>query len=102
MGTRLELNQILTEILGTDDNVYFQPPESLRINYPCIIYNRVSGNTKYADNQLYAFKTKYDITYIDRNPDSEVPDRLREIQGIRYDRHYVSNNLHHDVFVLYF
>lgn len=103
MGTRTELNDILSEILESEDRVYFQPPESLKIEYPCIIYNRVAGNTRYADNKTYSFKKKYEITVIDKNPDSKIPDTLIEnIQGIRYDRHYVSNNLHHDVFDLFF
>lgn len=103
MGTRKELNDILSDIIEDEDRVYFQPPETLKIKYPCIIYNRVSGNSRFADDRLYSFKTKYDITVIDKDPDSQIPDKIREnIQGVRYDRHYVSDNLHHDVFNLYF
>jgi len=33
MGTRLELQNLLENILGSR-NVYFQPPENLKLNYP--------------------------------------------------------------------
>lgn len=103
MGTRLELNDILSGIMETEDRVYFQPPESLKIEYPCIVYNRVSGLSRYADNKTYTFIKKYDVTLIDRDPDSEYFQKIIEgFDKIRYDRHYVSNNLHHDVFNLYF
>ena len=38
MKTRLELDEELVKILGSK-NVYFQPPESLKLNYPAIVYS---------------------------------------------------------------
>ena len=52
MGQRLDLQTELEELLGSR-NVYFQPPESLRMNYPCIRYTRSSGETTFADNKPY-------------------------------------------------
>lgn len=103
MGTRKELNDILSEIIEDEDRVYFQPPESIKLKYPCIIYNRVSGLSRFADDRTYFTKKKYDITVIDKDPDSPIPDKISEnIKGVNYDRHYVADNLHHDVFNLYF
>ena len=39
MKTRYELHEFLCEILGSR-NVYFQPPESVKMKYPAIVYER--------------------------------------------------------------
>ena len=99
---RLDLHAKLVGMLGTD-NVYFDPPESVKIKYPCIIYTRRSGDSLYANDMPYRFTQSYDVTYIDRNPDSDT--LLKIATGfpmVRYDRHYTADNLHHDTFVLYY
>ena len=72
MGSRLDLQTRLESIPGVR-KVYFQPPESIKIDYPCIIYERSRINTKFADNLHYIDKTGYTVTVIDRNPDSAIP-----------------------------
>lgn len=99
---RLELHRILSEVLGSK-NVYFQPPENIKIYYPCVIYARDYSDTRRADNLAYSFTYRYQITYIDREPDSDFPERLiQRIPMCSYDRHYTSDNLNHDVLKLYF
>ena len=51
MGKRLDLHQILVDILGIPKQVYFQPPNGLEIRYPAIIYARDYAVTQHADNQ---------------------------------------------------
>lgn len=101
MGTRLELHDVLVDVLGSS-NVYFQPPETIKMEYPCIVYQRSSGDSIFADNQGYRFTNRYQITLIDKNPDSEVLDRLAVLPLCTYDRHYNTDNLNHDIFNLYF
>lgn len=101
MGTRLELHDVLVDVLGSS-NVYFQPPETIKMEYPCIVYQRSSGDSIFADNQGYRFINRYQITLIDKNPDSEVLDRLAVLPLCTYDRHYNTDNLNHDIFNLYF
>lgn len=101
MERRLKLQTILEELLGSD-NVYFQPPESLRIEYPCIIYRWDTGDTQFADDEPYIFMRRYQITVIDRNPDSAIPDKIRNLPRCIMDRTYVSDNLNHYIFNIYF
>lgn len=101
MGTRLQLHQILTDVLGSD-HVYFQPPASVKMKYPCIVYQRTSGDTKFADNLPYKLKKRYQLTYIDANPDSDKIDKIAMLPMCTYDRHFTSDNLNHDTFNLYF
>jgi hypothetical protein len=98
---RLILHDILLEILGTE-HVYFQPPESIKLEYPCIIYNRDTISARHANNEKYAHKTRYQVTAIDRNPDSDWHSGIFELPLCRYDRHFVKDGLNHDVYELYF
>lgn len=99
---RLTLDSALIDLLGSD-NVYFQPPESVRLKYPCVIYSRQTGDSQYADNMNYKFFYRYQIIYIDRNPDNDFVEKmLKRFPMCVYDTHYVKDNLNHEVFNLYF
>jgi hypothetical protein len=101
MAPRSSLQELLIAILGSA-NVYFQPPPSVQLKYPCILYNRESVNTEYADDSPYKRTKRYQVTVIDRNPDSEIPDKVGMLPLCSYDRFYTADNLNHDVFTLYF
>lgn len=98
MGRRLELHEELCELLGSK-NVYFQPPESLKMQYPCIRYS-ISGIPKINANDKVYVKTctTYTLTVIDTDPDSDISTRiLTHFPMTRFDRTYTSNNLNHHV-----
>ena len=100
MNDRLELHELLSEKLGSQ-NVYFQPPESVKMKYPAIVYSRNRIENTSADNIVYKQDVSYMITVIDRDPDSEITERVSQIPHIMYDRFYVADNLNHDVFRLF-
>lgn len=97
---RLKLHNMLVNVLGSN-NVYFQPPESMRLNYPCIVYNISNGDTIYASNLPYKFSICYQVTFISRDPDDEVRRKIAMLPMCRYDRQYRSEDLNHDVFKIY-
>jgi hypothetical protein len=102
MGQRLDLNDELVSLLGST-NVYFQPPATLKMKYPCIVYNISDINSQYADNRTYANCRRYTVTIIDANPDSNIPeDMLDAFPYCTYDRHFTAENLHHSVLTLYY
>lgn len=94
MDRRLELQELLEEALGSK-NVYFQPPESVKMTYPCIVYTVRDIPTTHADDLPYFVREMYDVTVITRNPDSELPKKLAKAKGFAYDRYYAADNLHH-------
>lgn len=98
---RLELNEILVNVLGSN-NVYFQPPATVKIKYPCVIYKRNSQDTIYSNDLLYRKRQSYEVMVIDSNPDSNIPGKIEELPLCRFDRHYTSDNLNHDVYVIYY
>lgn len=101
MAPRLELQALLEALLGSD-NVYFQPPSNISLQYPCIIYNKDYIDIVHADNAPYKHKTRYQITSVSRDPDSDIPDKIAALPTCSYDRSYVADDLNHDVFNLYF
>jgi len=101
MGQRLELHQILVDLLGSS-HVYFQPPSSVKLIYPCIVYGRDAKDEKFADDLLYLGKLRYQITVIDANPDSTIPDEVAKLPETSFSRHFTSENLNHDVFSIYY
>jgi hypothetical protein len=102
MRTRLDLHAKLVEVLGTR-YAYFQPPSSVKMVYPCIVYAWSKERVKYANDSLYFHLKGYTVTIIDKNPDSEIPDRLRHaFSHCSFERSYVANNLNHWIFTIYF
>lgn len=84
-------------------NVYFQPPESLKLTYPCIVYSVEDIDTLKANDRNYRMINKYELTIIDRDPDTEIHYRiLGNYQMCRFDRAFVSDNLYHKVLSLYY
>lgn len=101
MDRRLELHEMLCDVLGSR-NVYFQPPSNVEMRYPAIVYSRNRIENTSADNAVYIQNTSYRITVIDYDPDSEIVEAVSKIPGIVYDRSYVSDNLNHDSFILFY
>ncbi len=98
---RLQLQALLEALLGTS-NVYFQPPSNVQIQYPCIVYKRDTADTVFADNAPYRYTKRYQITVIDRNPDSGIPNEVASLPLCSYDRFFTADNLNHDVFNIFF
>lgn len=101
MSRRLELQTLLETILG-NRNVYYQPPASVMMRYPAIVYSRYDIENVHANNNVYAQYTAYSVTVIDKNPDSEFVKKISMLPLCSFDRHYVADNLNHDVFTLYY
>lgn len=101
MASRLELQTRLEEILGSS-NCYFQPPASLKMSYPAIRYKLNSIDNQNANNRAYILSRSYEVTVIDANPDSEIPDKVLQLPMCRFNRHYTADNLNHYVFTLYY
>ena len=101
METRLDLQYLLEEILGSE-NVYFQPPESIKLKYPCIIYSLSDIYTRNADDMHYSMQKAYNIMIISRDPDNTIAESILGLPKTRFDRRYVADNLYHDILTLYY
>lgn len=102
MASRLNLHEELCALLGTR-NVYYQPPESVKLKYPCIVYSRTGADTEYADDKIYNMTYQYTVQYISQDPDSDLARELAfHFPYCRYMRRFVVDNLYHDNLNLYY
>lgn len=114
---RLELQSILEEIfrIFSDEDgyqhVYYQPGPNVTLHYPCVVYT-VDGYSPYrADNKKYVTNWSYRLTIVDPDPISScineektktIIDAISELPKCSYIRHFVNENLNHDVFRIYY
>jgi len=99
MAPRLELQSLLQEVT---EHVYFQPPASIHMEYPCIIYVRDGTSTDHANNGLYRHAKRYQVTVVDRDPDTELADQIEALQYSSFERSFAADDLNHYVFNIFF
>ena len=98
---RRPLFQAVLEALKPNLKVYFQAPEGM-LEYPCIVYQRDPGSTKFANGKPYSYEQQYQVTLISRQPDTDIFEKLAALPKSIHARFFVSDNLNHDVFSIYF
>ena len=102
MASRLNLHEELCALLGTR-NAYYDPPESVKLNYTCIKYSLTGANVKRANNGVYGLMKEYELIVISRDPDDPVTDSiLTNFQYARLTRAYRADNLNHFVYTIYY
>lgn len=102
MDRRVELHKKLVGLIG-NNNVYFQPPASVQLVYPCIIYSMGNGSVKRADDRVYSYTNSYEIIFIYRKQNNAILDKmLTSFDMCSVSRVYVVDNLYHYAFTLYF
>lgn len=99
MGTRLKLQSLLETFVP---NVYFQPPATIKMKYPCIVYQRSRIDSRFADDSSYNLFDRYTLTLIEYDPDSPISHLIMSLPKCSFERHYTADNLHHNVFNLYY
>jgi hypothetical protein len=99
MAPRLELQTLLESVT---ERVYFQPPANTQMYYPCIIYSRDGSSEDHANNELYRHSKRYQVTVIDRDPDTELADKVETLRYSSFERFFAADDLNHYVFSLFF
>jgi hypothetical protein len=97
--SRSDLHTALVEVTP---HAYFQPQANVTMEYPCIVYQRDFSKVDFADDIPYHGSKRYQLTVIDRNPDSEIPDQIEAMRFCAFSRFFVADGLNHFVFRLYF
>ena len=98
---RIEFQKILESIMD-GNKVYYQPPSTKTIEYPCIVYSRNNIENRYASDDVYGQNHSYTVTVIDKDPDSKYVEKLSKLPYARFSRHFTSDNLNHEVFTIYY
>lgn len=101
MPSRIELDAIIRAILGSG-NVYFQPPESIEMKYPAVVYSLSNIENSFANDGVYLSDRQYTLILIDKNPDSPLVAKFVSLPTCRFDRAYKADNMNHFAFTIYF
>jgi hypothetical protein len=101
MEKRLQLQALLEQLLGSRQ-VYFQEPGAAQMSYPAIIFKLDNERVVHADNTPYRRTKRYMVTIIDKNPDSEIPDKVASMPMCSFSRRFTADKLNHTVYNLYF
>lgn len=100
MSNRLKLHG---ELVTFSNNVYFQPPSNISLTYPCIIYQKNGKQGRYADDDLYSNIQRYNLTVIDKDPDSVIADNIEKHFGYcKITDNFTTDNLNHTSLSLYY
>ena len=97
---RAELHQQLATILGSS-YVYYQPPESIKLQFPCVIYELSSKIGNYANDRRYYTGTGYTLTLVTATIDDPRCSLLEQLKYCKFNRYYASEGLHHYVYTIY-
>lgn len=97
---RVKVSQMLHSVLGSS-NVYYDPPESIKMKFPAIVYKRAKINTINASNDKYVIHDRYEITFIRKDADNETLDAILALPYCEHNSSYKASDLYHDVFTLY-
>ena len=101
MADRLDLQSLLEALLESR-NVYYQPPEGIKMKFDAIKYSKKDITNTYANNGKYSMTDCYELIVIAQKPDHPVIKKLLALPYCSFDRHYVADNLNHDVLTIYF
>lgn len=102
MKTWEQLRDILQEIMGSNP-VYFQPPENLKMTYPCIRFERNDALSRHADNIAYFKAKRYSVTLITKNADNDYYiDKILDLPMCNFEREFRTDGLVHELFNIYF
>ncbi len=95
---RTDLHNVLLSICN---NVYFQPPENIKLIYPAIIYGRANIDNIKANNENYMVNRIYEITLINADPNTDMVGKINKLKYCKHVRSFKSNNMNHDVYKIY-
>ena len=95
-----ELQAMFQELLGSR-NVYYNPPESVKMSYDAIVFNRSDIQNRFANNSVYIQSHLYEVTTITYDPDAPIIEKISKLPGCSFVTSYVANNLYHNRFTIH-
>lgn len=91
---RLKLHTILSGYIK--DTPQYQPPGTLYLQYPSLVYHVIDIETDYANNEIYSATIVYEVTYISRDVTDNTPfQMIAEIPYTTFSNAYVVDKLNH-------
>lgn len=101
MDRRPRLHELLESLLGSS-NVYYQPPATITMQFPCIVYSLSDIQPLHSNNEPYLLNNRYLVTVIHRRPDNDIYKKVAKLPQCSLSRAFVADNLNHYAFDLYY
>lgn len=101
MHNRLDFQQFLVSLLGSN-RVYFQKPESLKLEFPAFIYAPVKVGDRFADNERYLKRRAYDVQYISKTYDESFVENMLSLPYCELNTTFIVDNLYHFNFTIFY
>lgn len=104
MRPRSEFSAKLKEVSGIN-NIYYQPPQSKKMVYPCIRYDTIDMQIKSADNKTYIMDRGYLVKIIGQDidfVDTLSANLLQAFPMAIYDQSYKADDLNHTILKIYY
>lgn len=96
--TRLEIQQLLEDILGSD-HVYFQAPPNTGMKYPAIVYSFERFNRQDADNQPYIVTGRWQVTHMYKSISNDLKEKfIFQVPNCAFERRAVTNGIYNDYY----
>lgn len=83
------------------ENVYYNPPASIQMRYPCILVQLDDMLHGHANNRVYKRDNRYSLIVIDRNPDSDLMRKVDDLPMTSMGRSYIADGLWHFTFTMF-
>lgn len=84
-------------------HTYFEPPESVRMQYDAVVYEKTAMNVRRANNRSYSVRDGYKVTVISRDSETPLPRMIQEhFERCAPERPFVTDNLYHFPFTIYY
>lgn len=101
MKTRLEVQEMLEKVLGSQ-NVYFQAPPNTGMKYPCIVYRFDRFHRDNADNQPYILVGRWEIHHMYKSIKNDLKETMLFIAPyVTFDRRIVTDGVYNDYYTIY-
>lgn len=101
MRRKSELS-LLLHTLPVNDEIHFQPPESVKLEYPCVLYEFDNYRDFNANDRKHITREKYIVTHIYKDPTQNLRETIMSLFiYVYFDRVFVADNLYHDVYTVY-
>lgn len=92
-----------SELVSLCNHVYYNPPESLKLEYPCIVYAQEPPDVRKADNKRFIVTNKWQLVVISKDVDYDLAETIAEhFEKCAISRIYKADNLQHWSLTLYY
>lgn len=100
MEQKSKISQLLHTLPVKD--VIFQPSESVKLKYPCVLYDFNGYKDFFGNDGRHIVRERYTVKHIYKDPTENLRTTIRGLfVYVDFDRTFINDNLYHDVYTVY-